>query len=51
MWALKLEADGRADNVLLLESGLGITSFGVDEDGELYVTTIDGGIYQFTAAD
>jgi glucose/arabinose dehydrogenase len=51
VWALKLEADGQADNVLLLESGLGITSFGVDEDGELYVTTIDGGIYQFTAAD
>jgi len=51
VWALKLDADGKADNVLLLESGLGITSFGVDEVGELYVATMDGGIYQLTTAD
>jgi len=51
VWALKLDVDWKADNVLLLESGLGITSFGVDEDGELYVTTMDGKIYQLTPAD
>jgi glucose/arabinose dehydrogenase len=51
VWALKLDAEGKPHNVLLIESGLGITSFGTDDAGELYVTTIDGAIYQLVPAD
>jgi len=41
------EAGGDA---LLIDSGLNITSFGEDEDGEIYVITQRGRIYRLTAA-
>ena len=34
---------------LLVDSGLRITSFGEDEDGEIYVLSQDGGIYRLNA--
>ena len=34
---------------LLVDSGLNITSFGEDQNGELYVLTIRGGIYRLKA--
>ena len=34
---------------LLVDSGLNITSFGEDQNGEIYVLTIRGGIYRLIA--
>jgi len=34
---------------LLVDSGLNITSFGEDQNGEIYVLTIRGGIYHLKA--
>lgn len=46
IWGLLRAADGW-QNQLLFSSGYKITSFGLDEAGELYVTNYDdGGIYQ-----
>ena len=37
------------DRSRLLRSGLNITSFGEDESGEVYVVTLDCGLYRLTA--
>jgi glucose/arabinose dehydrogenase len=48
IWALTY--DGRdADNEELMDTNLAISSFGVDQEGELYVLAFDGRIYRFTA--
>lgn len=47
IWALNPEGN----NQLLLETGLGISSFGTDSDNELYVCSFDGKIYRFTVED
>lgn len=44
LWALSVA--GSADNELLDATGLGISSFGVDEAGELYFCAFDGHIYE-----
>ena len=44
IWAL--DEDG-GNNRLLAETGLGITSFGIDSNQELYVCAFDGNIYKF----
>jgi glucose/arabinose dehydrogenase len=44
LWALA--TNGTPDNDLLEETGLGISSFGVDEEGELYFCAFDGYIYR-----
>jgi glucose/arabinose dehydrogenase len=43
-------SSGAARSELLLESGLGISSFGEGRDGELYVTELSGGVYQIVAS-
>jgi glucose/arabinose dehydrogenase len=42
LWALKQQANGTADNKLLMETDTHITSFGLDSKGELYMCTYDG---------
>lgn len=46
IWALRREQGGQVENRLLMESGLPIASFGVDQEQELYVVAYDGTIYQ-----
>ena len=43
IWAIDANANGPVKPDVLLESGGSISSFGVDEDGELYVTDISSG--------
>ncbi len=43
VWALDL---GNDTNELLFESRLSITSFGVDQENELYICSFDGSIYK-----
>jgi len=45
IWALCLNGT-ELNNEELVDSGLSITSFGVDQDGELYFTAYDGRIYE-----
>ena len=49
IWALRQLTDGGVDNRTLLESRTQITSFGIDEYGEIYVIEQDGGIFRLTA--
>jgi glucose/arabinose dehydrogenase len=42
IWGLR--ANGSGDPVLLLESGASISSFGLDEDGEMYMTDLSSGV-------
>ena len=50
IWTLKQTAPGQWAQSDLLDSGRGISSFGEDEAGELYLTDIgDNGLYQFVA--
>lgn len=51
IWALWPNADQTVQsNRLLLESGLNISSFGVDQDNELYVLDLNGKVYKFAPA-
>lgn len=45
IWALLKTSSGEWANKLLIESGLSISSFGEDEEGEVYVVDHRGGIY------
>jgi glucose/arabinose dehydrogenase len=45
IWALRLDGQGRPANELLLDSGLNISSFGMDAAGGLYLCAFDGRIY------
>jgi len=45
IWALDYKGNAVAQNVLLVESGLNITSFGEDLAGNLYILSREGGIY------
>jgi glucose/arabinose dehydrogenase len=47
IWAL----DQAGNNKLLLETGLNISSFGIDENNELYMCSFDGKIYKLTSVD
>lgn len=47
IWAL----DQAGNNKLLLETGLSISSFGIDENNELYLCSFDGKIYKLTTID
>ena len=51
IWALSYSGPGTASNMLLVDSALAISSFGVDEQGELYFCAFDGKIYKLTASD
>jgi glucose/arabinose dehydrogenase len=43
--------EGTVTPKVVLESGLSITAFGTDEDGEIYVASIDGSIQRVVVAD
>ena len=46
----RLKHGEAAGDALLIDSGLNITSFGEDDDGEIYVITQRGRIYRLTTA-
>lgn len=46
LWALDASATDDPENVLIQETGLNISGFGVDENNELYLTAFDGVIYK-----
>ena len=43
IWGINARARNFTDPVELMQSGLSISSFGLDEDGELYLTDLSGG--------
>jgi glucose/arabinose dehydrogenase len=47
IWAI----DQAGNNKLLIETGLSISSFGIDENNELYLCSFDGKIYELTTVD
>ncbi|WP_281540705.1 PQQ-dependent sugar dehydrogenase [Maribacter aestuarii] len=47
IWALSTNLGGNLNNQLLLETGLNISSFGTDDNNELFVCSFDGNIYRF----
>lgn len=50
IWALRVNGEEDKLNHLLAESGFRISSFGVDQDGELYVLDLRGKVYRIAAA-
>jgi hypothetical protein len=50
IWALALNSSGAVSNTQLTASGLTISSFGVDQAGELYICAFDGKSYQLAAS-
>jgi glucose/arabinose dehydrogenase len=44
------ETDGAWEQATLLQTSLGITSFGEDEQGELYLCASDGSLYRITGS-
>lgn len=51
IWALQYLDEKHVQNQLLLNSHLNISSFGIDQHGELYLCSFDGYIYKFMRAD
>ena len=49
IWALRYEQGVRTGPVELLQAGFKIPSFGIDEQGEIYVLGFDGRVYRFVA--
>lgn len=49
IWSLKLEDDGSTNIKLLMSSGLPITSFAQDSNGEIYLGTFNGKIFTLKA--
>ena len=49
IWGLRHDGKSLAENVLLVDSDLNITSFGLDLAGELYVLSRDSGIYRMVS--
>ncbi|HET6569204.1 MAG TPA: PQQ-dependent sugar dehydrogenase [Rhodothermales bacterium] len=50
VWSLDYKGQQQPTTQIIVDSGLNIPSFGVDQNGELYVLAFDGKIYQFTPA-
>jgi glucose/arabinose dehydrogenase len=50
IWALWYNTSSSPANVLLADTNLAITSFGLDEKDELYLTAFDGKIYTLNSA-
>ena len=48
IWALDYDGINPPTNQLLLTASGGLTSFGVDQQNELYLTSFNGNIYRFT---
>lgn len=49
IWGLQLTTDGTAETRELLDTDLLISSFGEDDEGELYLTDLNGGLYRVLA--
>ena len=47
IWSLEYDGVNPPSNALLIDTNLGIASFGVDENQELYICSFDGKIYRF----
>ena len=47
IWALRHDGTRVTEHMLIVDSGLSISSFGEDGLGELLVLSLDGGIYRF----
>jgi glucose/arabinose dehydrogenase len=50
IWALTINGTGGKSNVLLVSSNLSISSFGLDQSGELFFCTFDGKIHKLNSA-
>jgi glucose/arabinose dehydrogenase len=48
IWALTYDGINPTSNQLLVTAGGSITSFGVDQNNEIHITSSDGKIYRFT---
>ena len=48
VWGLKRDADGAWQSQLLLETGASISSFGLDEAGEIYLVDLKGTIFRLS---
>ncbi|PKB66663.1 MAG: hypothetical protein BZY81_06620 [SAR202 cluster bacterium Io17-Chloro-G4] len=51
IWGMRYDGTSVTDSLLLVESGLNITSFGQDLTGEIYVLSRNAGIYRLTEPD
>ena len=51
VWGLRYEADQVVDNRLLAVAPGGVSSFGEDAAGEVYVLTLNGAVYRFEPTD
>jgi glucose/arabinose dehydrogenase len=51
IWALAYDGNAVTENILLVDSDLSITSFGVDLAGNLYILDRQGGIYTLVQAE
>jgi len=51
IWTLRYDGTGALVNTLLVDTALSITSFGLDENNELYFTAFDGKIHKLNQAD
>jgi glucose/arabinose dehydrogenase len=51
IWALERDASGKWVNTQLLQSGLNVSSFGQDTQGEVYVISLNGGVYQIAPGE
>ncbi len=49
IWALSINSNSTPDNELLVSTGLNISSFGTDVQGELFICAFDGAIYRLEA--
>ena len=47
IWALSEDNSGQIENSLIMDTNLGISSFGIDSNQELYWCAFDGKIYRF----
>ena len=46
IWALRYDGSQVTEHIQLIDTSLGISSFGEDRSGELFVLSFDGGIYR-----
>ena len=46
VWGLLRNPDGSWQNALLFETGFNISSFGVDQSGEVYLVDYSGNVYR-----
>ncbi|MHA2064404.1 MAG: PQQ-dependent sugar dehydrogenase [Candidatus Thorarchaeota archaeon] len=51
IWSLEYDGISPTNNTELFDTSLSISSFGIDESGEVYLLSYDGTIYTFTSED